>query len=415
MRKKVIVRAPVLSRSGYGEHARFLLRTLRSREDLYDIYLINTNWGQTSWIYEDTEERRWIDHIISKSFHYQSNGGQYDVSAQVTIPNEWEKLAPINIGITAGIETTKVAPVWLERGNMMDKIITISEHSKSVYEKTSYQGKHKETGELISLECETPINIVHYPVKSHQQVDLNIDFETDFNFLTVAQWGPRKNMNATLEWFIEEFIDKKIGLVVKTFGVSNSTLDKLKLENTLEQILSKYPERECKIYLIHGDMSEDEMHSLYNHPKIKCLVSLTHGEGFGLPMFEAAYSGLPVLAPDWSGYNDFLYMPIKSKSKKKKNKIKLSPMFAKVNYDLAPIGEEAVWEGVLQADSMWCFPQQGSYKMKLREVHKEYDRFKSQAARLQKWIQKEFSQENQYEKFINALFDDDTSHMIKYE
>ena len=58
------------------------------------------------------------------------------MSAQVTIPNEWEKLAPINIGVTAGIETTKVSPQWVEKSKLMDKIITISEHSKQVYENT---------------------------------------------------------------------------------------------------------------------------------------------------------------------------------------------------------------------------------------------------------------------------------------
>ena len=39
MRKKVLVRAPALSRTGYGEHARFVLRSLRKHEDKFDIFL----------------------------------------------------------------------------------------------------------------------------------------------------------------------------------------------------------------------------------------------------------------------------------------------------------------------------------------------------------------------------------------
>ena len=130
MRKKVVVRGPALTRSGYGEHTRFLLRALRQKEDKFDIYLIPTGWGQTGWINEDDEERRWLDFIIHKTSAFQKQKGQFDVSLQVTIPNEWEPMAPINIGVTAGIETTKVAPIWLEKANMMDKIITISEFSK---------------------------------------------------------------------------------------------------------------------------------------------------------------------------------------------------------------------------------------------------------------------------------------------
>ena len=125
MIKRVIVRGPALTQSGYGEHTRFLLRSLRKSPDKFDIYLVSLGWGQTGWLSEDTEERRWIDEIILKTHNYVQSGGQFDMSVQVSIPNEWERLAPYNVGVTAGIETTKVAPVWLERCNMMDKVITI--------------------------------------------------------------------------------------------------------------------------------------------------------------------------------------------------------------------------------------------------------------------------------------------------
>ena len=141
------------------------------------------------------------------------------------------------------------------------------------------------------------------------------------------------------------------------------------------------------------------MHSLYKHPKVKAFVSLSHGEGFGLPFYEAAYSGLPVLAPDWSGHIDFLYVPTKDK----KGKIKKKAHFAKVDYDLAPIQKEVVWDGVLMADSMWCYPRQGSYKMKLREIYKDYGRFKKQAKDLQKWICGTFTEKNQYNKFVSIV------------
>ena len=123
MRKKILLRGPLLTRSGYGEQARFALRSLRSREDIFDIYIHPLNWGKTSWVYEDTEERDWIDQAIGKTMMYNNQGGQYDMSLQVTIPNEWERIAPVNIGYTAGIETNRVAGEWLQAAHVVDSII----------------------------------------------------------------------------------------------------------------------------------------------------------------------------------------------------------------------------------------------------------------------------------------------------
>ena len=105
MRKKILLKAPILTRSGYGEQSRFALRALRSREDLYDIYIHPLQWGQTSWITLQDEERRWIDETIEKSIAHAQSNGTYDISLQVTIPNEWEKLAEVNIGYTGVLES----------------------------------------------------------------------------------------------------------------------------------------------------------------------------------------------------------------------------------------------------------------------------------------------------------------------
>ena len=131
MRVKAIVRGPALSQSGYGEHTRFVLRSLKTREDLFDIYLENVGWGQTSWLWEDNEERLWLDSILMKTLVYRQQGGQFDVSLQVCIPNEWQKLAPINIGCTAGIETTIISPEWVKSCFVVDKIIVVSTFFKT--------------------------------------------------------------------------------------------------------------------------------------------------------------------------------------------------------------------------------------------------------------------------------------------
>ena len=228
MRKKVFFKGPLLTRSGYGEQARFALRALRSREDLFDIYIQPIKWGHTSWLSEMDEERIWIDQTIERTIGYIESGGSFDVSLQVTIPNEWENLAPVNIGYTAGIETTKVAPVWLRQANeKVDKIITISSHSMNIFKNTVAIAEDNNTGNRFEYRLDTPIDFVSYPVKTFDSLpELKLELDTKFNFLSVAQFGPRKNLPNTIKWFIEEFREDNVGLVVKTNLAKNSLIDR---------------------------------------------------------------------------------------------------------------------------------------------------------------------------------------------
>jgi glycosyltransferase involved in cell wall biosynthesis len=405
MRKKIIVRGPVLSRSGYGEQARFALRSLRKHEDRFDIYIVNTNWGATGWTAQHDEERQYIDFLIQKTFHYTQNKGQFDMSLQVTIPNEWERLAPVNIGYTAGIETTKIAPQWVQKSMQMDKIIVTSEHSKNTLVNTTYQAYDKNTNQPVgNVSVKTPVEVVSYPVKLTDRKSVDLELETDFNFLMVSQWGPRKNTGNSIKWFVENFKDNpNVGLIVKGFVKNNSTLDSLHAQSVLKSSVD--PEAKCKVYLLHGDMSDEEMIGLYSHEKVKALVSISHGEGYGLPLFEAAYTGLPVVTTNWSGHVDFLNMPEKRRKKgsKKKTEVVMRPMFGDVEYTLGPIQKEAVWDGVLQADSMWCYADQQSYQRVLTDVAENYSKYEEKASKLKEWVREEFEADKQYDAFANAV------------
>ena len=400
MKKKILVSGPGLSASGYGEQTRFALRALRSREDLFDIYLSPTAWGQTGWIHEDNEERKWLDNMIMKTVQYtqmSNNQPQYDMSLQVTIPNEWKKMAPINIGYTAGIETNKISPHWVAPSNQMDKIIVVSNFAKKGFENGVFTATDNRTGQQIEgYKVNTPIEVVNYSVRKNNTSELGLELTTDFNFLLIAQAGPRKNFANTLKWFIEEFkSDANVGLICKTHLGGASLIDREAITNNLQQILSGYKDRKCKVYLLHGDMSEGEMASLYTHPKVKALVSLSHGEGFGLPVFEAAGYGLPVITTEWSGPTDFMYCP------NKEGKVK--PHFARVDFTLGPVQPEAVWNGVIEKDTMWAFPIGNSAKSEMRGVYKDWDRYRSGAKRLATHIEKEFAENKIYEQFVNCL------------
>ena len=405
MKKTVLVRGPALTQSGYGEHTRFVLRALRLQEDHLDIHVLPVNWGETGWLSIDDEERRWIDSRVEACKNHTNAKLPYDFSIQVTIPNEWQRIAPVNIGVTAGIETNKVAPIWIQKANEMDKIVVVSEHAKKGFTDVVYHGHNPSTGQPVELRCTTPIEVAHYPVKDHQAPETPIlELDYDFNFLAVAQWGPRKNVANLIKWFVEENMDQEVGLVLKTSIKNNSYVDREHMEQLVRSCVPDIPERKCKVYLLHGDLTEAEMHSLYVHPKIKAMVSLTHGEGFGLPLFEAAYSGLPIIAPGWSGQTDFLFAPFESKSKKSKGKEVLKPHFAEIDFTMGPVPREAVWQGVIEKDMSWCYPTEGSFKLRMRQVRNSYDKWVEKAEKLKKYIIANFEKNSLYDKFINFAF-----------
>ena len=394
MKKKILVKGPVLSQSGYGEQARFALRALRSREDIFDIYIQPIRWGNTGWVWEHSEERDWIDSMITKTALYTREGGQVDMSLQITIPNEWERLAPINIGYTAGIETTKVAPEWLYKGNQMDKIIVVSDHSKNVFKNTVAVGQDQ-TGQQREFALETPIESVGYAVRHHEAKEIpGFNPTTAFNFLCVSQWGPRKNFNNTIKWWVEEFHDQKIGLILKTSLANNSLVDKTKTENILKSILSEFPNRKCKVYMLHGDLSDGQMKWLYQHEKTKCLINIAHGEGFGLPMFEAAQNALPIVTIDWSGQMDYL-----TQGNEK--------YFSPVKYKLENIPPQAVWEGVLEKDSQWANAEQGSFKMTIKRIKKNWAKYNKKAKELQTLVNERYTDEIMYKAFCAEVLCDE--------
>ncbi len=400
MKAKIIVVGPALSMSGYGVQTRFALKALQKHEDKFDVYLRNTKWGQTGELWEDTEERRYLVGLLQKTeVHLRQPNQHFDVSLQVTIPNEFQKIAMVNIGYTAGIETSKIAPEWIEKCDMMDKIITISQHSQNVLVDTVYELTDQNQNKHV-LKVSTPVDYVNYGHVEIEPEELDLSLEYDDNFLVVSQFGPRKNLLNTISWFVEAFRTQEVGLVVKTFGRRNSNADFEQLSKELSVLMDNLGEKTCQVILLHGSLTSGQMKSLYRHPKLSGFVNLAHGEGFGLPMFEAACEGLPVIAPFWSGQCDFLSMPVKAK---KKTKIKA--MIAKVSFDIGRVQPEAVWNGVIHKDSAWCYPQKSSYIDRLKDVLKNKNRYVSQAKKLQTYLLENFKEEDRLDEFAESVLD----------
>jgi glycosyltransferase involved in cell wall biosynthesis len=361
---KVLLRAPVLSQSGYGEHARFILRSLLEAKDI-TTYVVNTGWGQTSWIWEESEERVTIDKCLIDTISYmgEKQPNRFDLSIQVGLPIEWSKLAPKNIGVTAGIETDKVLDSWDTSANEMDAIIVPSEHSKSGF----------------SEEVQKKISVVSFPageIESDLKVDdrLDVAVDTKFNFLTVAQVSPRKNVDTSLLAFLEEFQNHEdVGYILKLNIRNNSLTDRRYTEESIKSLLENYPDRKCKVYVVHGHMTESQMAALYSNGYVSAYVSASHGEGFGLPIFQAAQAGKPIIAPSWSGYTDF-------------TTIKDKTQLVQVEYELREVKGRENWEGVLDPNSKWAYVKLDDLRAKMKEVYLNLEKYTGRAGKLQKHV-----------------------------
>ena len=176
---KVIVKGPILSRSGYGEHARLVFRSLRNMPHKFDVYVIPIEWGLSDWpAPSDDPEIRDIFECMNKYAHVPNQ--QFDVSLQITIPTEWENLATHNIGVTAGIETDKASPEWIQATEIVDRIIVVSNHAKTSLANTKYPHQLP-SGESRLLKCNKEIDVIGYPVKTVSDIGLELELESDFN------------------------------------------------------------------------------------------------------------------------------------------------------------------------------------------------------------------------------------------
>ena len=396
---KILVEGPALTRSGYGVHARLVLEALQQREDLFDVYVNPLRWGATGWLLDRTPILEWVHKRVESFQNLDEKQRSFDIQIHVGIPNEFERKAPYAVCVTAGIEATKVSPSWIEKSYNIDKIVVPSNFSKWVFENTFFEGQNKQTNQKVRVGCGAPVEVVSYPVRLKDST-IELDLKDDFNFLCVAQWGIRKNFENTVKWFLDEFKDDEVGLVVKTNIAKNSTPDRQNCLLKLKNLTDKYKDAKCSLYLLHGDFTNEELDAVYRHPKIKSIVSTTHGEGFGLPLFEAAYNALPVVAPGWSGHMDFLYAPVKDK---KTGKVKSKPLFAKVDYSLKHIQKEAVWDNILIQDSMWCYPSERDFKNKIRKVYSNYGMYKSWAKTLSEHLITTLSLDKVLKKMLNTL------------
>jgi glycosyltransferase involved in cell wall biosynthesis len=368
--KKVLLRGPILSRSGYGEHARQVYSYLETKKDI-ELKVQLLPWGITPWYLNHQDLDGLVGRILEKSTD-KIDG--YDVSLQVQLPNEWDtSLAAYNVGITAAIETTFANPGWvLPHSEKMDMVITPSQHAKNSL--------------TNSGTTSTPIHVI--PECFFKEIDdnpesLSLDLDSSFNFLTVgvltgmSPGSDRKNLFFLIKWFVEEFRNTPdVGLVIKTNRGRETTIDRRATSMLLEKILNEIGHTGSpKVYLLHGQMSRTEMTSLYKDDSIKAFLSCTRGEGFGLPHLESAAAGLPVIATNWSSHKEFL-----DKGK-----------WVKLEYDLIDIDPEKIDNNIFLKGMQWADVKEDSFKKSIRKFYEKPHMPQTWANDLKKKILKEYN------------------------
>ena len=365
--KKVLLRAPLLTSSGYGVHSRQIFEWLFQKKDI-DLTVECLRWGMTSWMLDQNNEI--VKNIMSCSKKIEP---KYDISFQVQLPNEWDpSLAKVNYGITAAVETTKCAPEWINHCNKMDAIIVPSNFTKNVI---------KKSGIVTKKIFVIPEYYNHDILKKEN--DLNLNLKTKFNFLAISQLTgqtietDRKNIINCIKWFCETFEgNQEVGLVIKTSMCKGTKIDRKLTVNYMTDLIrhvrkTNFP----KIVLLHGNMKQKEIASLYKDNNIKCFISPTRGEGYGLPLVDAAASGMPVIATNWSGHLDFL-----------------PDNFLKVDYDLIDIHESKIDNKIFFKGMKWADPKEESFKKCLLEVYNDYGTHKTHAENYSIDLQKKITQ-----------------------
>tara|TARA_R110002074_G_scaffold41637_3_gene110078 strand:- start:184 stop:1473 length:1290 start_codon:yes stop_codon:yes gene_type:complete len=400
MKNTFVISCPIDTYSGYGARSRDFVKALIEL-DKFDIQILPQRWGKCAegFLSDNTEwaflEKYIIPQIMAKP----------DYWCQITVPNEFNPIGSYNIGLTAGMETTIVDGSWIEGCNRMDLILTSSNHSKKVFENTQF---YKDNNEKDIVKLEKPIEVLfegvnldiyfkHLEFKNEDLYNELNDIPEDFTYLTVGHWmqgelgEDRKNIGLTIRAFYELFKNRPSppALVLKTCIVNGSVMDKSEILRRINIIKNDIQNAKTlpKVYLLHGALTDTEMNELYNHPKIKAMVSLTKGEGFGRPLLEFSAVDKPIIASNWSGQIDFL-----------KGKFT-----ALVGGKLDKIHKSSVVKNMIIPEAEWFRPELQDVGYAFNVVYEKYDEFLDKAKQQGSYSRDNFSFNKMKDK-INEIF-----------
>jgi len=407
MKPLLVISCPVETMSGYGARARDIVKALL-KYDKYEIKIISQRWGNTAWNALDLNnpEDKQIYDLIWKQPQLPR---QPDIWIQITVPNEFTPVGKYNIGITAGIETTVCDPSWIEGINRMDLTLVSSNHAKKVFTDNQFEKKDKNTNQTVGvIKLEKPVEVLfegadlnkyfHIDDTDLEETDLVLaldEIEEEFCFLFVGHWlqgnmgEDRKNVGYMIKAFLEMFKNKKVrpALILKTSQVTNSIMDREEILKRIDAIKKTVRGDLPNVYLIHGDLEDKDINDLYNHGKVKAMVSLTKGEGFGRPLLEFSLVKKPIIASNWSGHLDFL-----------------NPEYnVLVGGTLTNVHPSAQAKNMILGEAQWFTPNDASVAEAFKNVYSDYKKYVELAKRQTHYAKTNFSFDKMAEVLDNIL------------
>jgi glycosyltransferase involved in cell wall biosynthesis len=405
MKPLFVVSCPIDTFSGYGARSRDIVISL-IKSNKYDVKILPQRWGSTPFGFLKADNP---DHKLMKDCILQDNQlpKQPDVWMQITVPNEFQPVGKYNIGVTAGIETTLCDADWIEGVNRMNLTLVSSEHAKSVFKNSRFEKRSTQTQQLEGIvELNAPVEVLFEgaDLNKYKIIDLPSDSQVlevlndipeSFCYLFVGHWikgdqgEDRKDISGLIKTFLETFKGQKVrpALIVKTSSATSSIMDRESILDKIRAIEEQVGGDLPSIYLLHGDLLDEEINELYNHPKVKAFVSFTKGEGFGRPLLEASLTAKPVIASNWSGHLDFLN----------------DDMSVLLQGEVKQIHPSAVVERMLLAESGWFTVNYKKASGMLVDVYKNYKKYLDGAKRQAYRSRTEFSLDKMSERLLSIV------------
>jgi len=402
MKPLVVISCPADTYSGYGARSRDIVLPL-IKSGKYDVKIMPQRWGSTPWGFLQNENP---DHKLIKDCFIQQMPKQPDVWIQITVPNEFQTVGKFNIGITAGIETTICAPQWVEGCNRMNLNLVSSEHAKKVFQESKFERRNQQTQQVEGvIELTAPVEVLFEGANldiykkldtlSTDVKDVLDDINEEFCYLFVGHWlqgetgQDRKDVGMLIKTFLETFKGKKPrpALVLKTQSATPSVMDREEILDKIRRIQEEVGGDIPSVYLVHGELSDEEINELNNHPKVKAFVSFTKGEGYGRPLLEASITGKPVIASAYSGHLDFL-----------SNELSIL-----LPGEIKQIHGSAVVQDMLIPESAWFTVNYERASKVLVDVYKNYNKYVDNAKKQSYRSRTEFSLEKMGEKLLSIL------------
>ena len=393
------ISAPFDTYSGYGARSRDVIKSIIKSEK-YDVKLLPQRWGNTPHGFVNDHEEEW-GFLTNHIYNQPQIDQKPDVWMQITVPNEFNPVGKYNIGMTAGMETTIVHHSWVEGMNRMDINFVSSEHSKQTFLNSIYTKNNEQNQPVGEIKIQKPIEVlfeganldVYKPVKSNFDLP---QMKESFAYLFVGHWmqgnlgEDRKNVGLLVKAFFELFKNVKNApaLILKTAVTGASYMGRDQIIDKITQIKATMGDQRLpNVYLLHGEFSDVEMNEIYNHPKVKAMVSLTKGEGFGRPLLEFSLTKKPILATNWSGHIDFLN----------------SEFTSLINGELKNVDDSAVVKDMILKESQWFTPNPGEVGHYLKDIFKNYKKYAELGKRQAHFSKTNFSWDKMDEKLNEYL------------